>query len=128
MSGTRTQTTWDSIDRRCKHSLCLGDYPKQCPKCMKLIPDTRDFLGGDRRNAMRGIRQMCQNIGGASFITPDGKWAIHVDYYTESKEDHRRDEFNPHHIDHYVRITDKIKSVACRLYERFSNDAHRESS
>jgi hypothetical protein len=79
---------------------------------MKIVLDGNSFLGGDRRNSMRGIRQMCENVMGTTFATPDGRWLIHVDYETVSEENHRRDEFNINHIDHYFRATDKIKSVS----------------
>lgn len=41
----------DTTERRCNHVLSLGDYPKQCRKCMLIVPDPMCFLGGDRRKA-----------------------------------------------------------------------------
>jgi hypothetical protein len=60
----------------------------------------------------KNIRYMCERLHGTTFATPGGKWLIHVDFETESEEKHRRDEFNPHHINHYVRVTDKIRAVS----------------
>ena len=60
----------------------------------------------------KGVQYMCANIHGSTFATPDGKWLIHVRYETEQEEHHKRDEFNPQHIEHYVRVTDKIHSVS----------------
>jgi hypothetical protein len=60
----------------------------------------------------KGVRYMCEHVHGPTFATPDGKWLIHVQYETEQEEKYHRDEMNPHHIEHYVRVTDKIHSVS----------------
>ena len=64
------------------------------------------------QTTLKGVRYMCENVQGSTFSMPDGKWLIHVGYETENIERHHRDEFNPHHIEHYVRVTDKIHSVS----------------
>jgi len=58
-----------------------------------------------------GIRYLCENIRETTFKSPDGKFLIHVGYETVNHENHRRDKFNPNHIDHYFRTTDKITGV-----------------
>ena len=44
-------------ERRCDHVLSLGDYPKQCRKCMLIVPDPLCFLGGDRRKPQKATEQ-----------------------------------------------------------------------
>jgi hypothetical protein len=66
----------------------------------------------DTKTKTTNIRYLCENLHGTTFASPDGKWLIHVDYETVSEENHRRDEFNKDHIDHYFKTTDKIKSVS----------------
>ena len=66
----------------------------------------------DKTGTTPNIRYVCENLNGTTFVSHDGKWLIHVDYETVSKESHRRDAFNKDHIDHYFRTTEKIKSVS----------------
>lgn len=51
MTAIRNKTMTDKpqTDRRCNHCLNLGEWPRHCHKCMKLIPNTDWFLTGDRR-------------------------------------------------------------------------------
>lgn len=91
----------DTTERRCNHVLSLGDYPKQCRKCMLIVPDPMCFLGGDRRKAqttaltMSKAREMIQSFIDALSLPDDAArgamgsklWAIHDEGYARCLRD-----------------------------------------
>ena len=87
----------------------------QCHRVAQKARDTIFQLLFDkyRENIMqKDIRYLCERTSGKTFVSPDKKWLIHIEYETEQKETILRDAYGRGHTDHYIRTIDKIHSVS----------------